>query len=172
VFVRKAIFETSSIYFDIQSALIAFDLHQAILFHIINVLRKAQEEMFFFGKKSRTSRLFLICQDAGRLPMNKRKLKISFCFVFAILLIIILANQAFSVEIVPLAKYLDYARAAADWTWNNYDDLIERWKQRFDPESVFGYRPPEIFAPSIRNHPSNSDRIIRTESRPFRISSQ
>jgi len=74
--------------------------------------------------------------------MNKGRLKKSLGLVFPILLLITLANQAFSVEIVPRAKYLDYARSAADWTWDNYDELIEKWKQRFDPESVFGYRPP------------------------------
>ncbi|MCK4759743.1 MAG: hypothetical protein KAT69_06810, partial [Candidatus Aminicenantes bacterium] len=70
--------------------------------------------------------------------MNKEKLKKSFCFVFALLFLIILADQAFSTEIVPREKYLDYARAAADWTRENYDELIAKWKQRFDPESVFG----------------------------------
>ncbi len=62
--------------------------------------------------------------------------------MFALLFLIILADQAFSTEIVPREKYLDYARAAADWTWENYDELIAKWKQRFDPESVFGYRAP------------------------------
>lgn len=28
------------------------------------------------------------------------------------------------------------------YTWNHYDELIEKWKQRFDPNNVFGYRPP------------------------------
>jgi len=43
---------------------------------------------------------------------------------------------------VPLSKYLDYAQSSADWTWDHYDQRIERWKKRFDPENVFGYRPP------------------------------
>jgi len=45
-------------------------------------------------------------------------------------------------EIIPLIQYLDYARASADWTWDHYDDVIERWKESFDPKNVFGYRAP------------------------------
>ena len=43
---------------------------------------------------------------------------------------------------VTRAQYLDYARAAADWVWSHYDELIAKWRQGFDPENVFGYRPP------------------------------
>ena len=74
--------------------------------------------------------------------MKIKKLKIIFHFSLLSIFLLTLVNQAFSVEIVPREKYLDYARAAADWTWDNTDELIARWKQRFDPESVFGYRPP------------------------------
>jgi len=45
-------------------------------------------------------------------------------------------------EAIPLSNYLDYARDAADWTWDHYDEAIASWRERFDPESVFGYRPP------------------------------
>jgi hypothetical protein len=45
-------------------------------------------------------------------------------------------------EAVPRAKYLAFARAAADWTYQHRDDLISQWKRAFDPLSVFGYRPP------------------------------
>jgi len=45
-------------------------------------------------------------------------------------------------EPVPLSQYLGYARASADWTWNHWDDIIDRWKKSFDPKNVFGYRPP------------------------------
>jgi hypothetical protein len=37
---------------------------------------------------------------------------------------------------------LEYARRAADGTWKNYNRVIARWKESFDPESLFGYRPP------------------------------
>jgi len=74
--------------------------------------------------------------------MKIKKLKIIFHFSLLGIFLLPLVNQAFSAEIVPREKYLDYARAAADWTWENYDELIAKWKQRFDPESVFGYRPP------------------------------
>jgi hypothetical protein len=46
---------------------------------------------------------------------------------------------------VPRADYLAYARASADWTWRHYDELVERWKQSFDPKNVFGYRAPGGF---------------------------
>ena len=74
--------------------------------------------------------------------MNIKKFEAVFPLALIGILLLTLSLQAYSVEIVPRAKYLDYARAAADWTWDHYDELIERWKQRFDPESVFGYRPP------------------------------
>ncbi len=49
---------------------------------------------------------------------------------------------AAALEPVKRAEYLDYARQTAQWAWNNYDTLISRWKDSFDPENVFGYRPP------------------------------
>lgn len=45
-------------------------------------------------------------------------------------------------EAIPGPAYVEYARASADWTWEHYDELIERWREQFDPESVFGYRAP------------------------------
>jgi hypothetical protein len=47
-----------------------------------------------------------------------------------------------AVEPVPRAKYLDFARAAADWAFTHSADLIGQWKKSFDPLNVFGYRPP------------------------------
>ncbi|MFW6123987.1 MAG: hypothetical protein ACOC5G_02085 [Acidobacteriota bacterium] len=43
---------------------------------------------------------------------------------------------------VPLSKYLEYAQKSADWTWDHWDQIIEKWRESFDPENVFGYRPP------------------------------
>jgi hypothetical protein len=43
---------------------------------------------------------------------------------------------------VPRSEYLEYARASANWTWDHYDEILQRWRQDFDPDSVFGYRPP------------------------------
>jgi hypothetical protein len=43
---------------------------------------------------------------------------------------------------IPLSRYLDYARASADWVAGHYDELIAKWRETFDPENVFGYRPP------------------------------
>ena len=62
---------------------------------------------------------------------------ISFSFVLT------LAAQP--VSKVPLKKYLEFARAAADWTWNKYDSLEQAWIRSIDPGSVFGYRPPSRY---------------------------
>ncbi len=43
---------------------------------------------------------------------------------------------------VKRADYLAYARQTAQWAWDNYDAIITRWKANYDPENVFGYRPP------------------------------
>lgn len=74
--------------------------------------------------------------------MNKIKFKSVHYFICVGFFLFVLINQAFSLEPVPRAKYLAYARASADWIWQHYDEVIEEWKKRFDPESVFGYRPP------------------------------
>jgi len=74
--------------------------------------------------------------------MKKRIFKKSFFSALAILFLLNLNSPAFSADTIPRAQYLAYAKAAADWTWDHYDELIERWKKGFDPESVFGYRPP------------------------------
>jgi hypothetical protein len=39
-------------------------------------------------------------------------------------------------------RYLQYARASADWTWDHQGELLARWRETFDPDSVFGYRAP------------------------------
>ncbi|MBN2245752.1 MAG: hypothetical protein JW755_07890 [Candidatus Aminicenantes bacterium] len=43
---------------------------------------------------------------------------------------------------IPLSDYLEYARQSADYAWDHYDEIIEKWKKSFDPNSIFGYRPP------------------------------
>ena len=53
--------------------------------------------------------------------------------------------RASSAEAVTGARYLAYARASADWTWQHYDELVAKWRQLFDPKNVFGYRPPGGF---------------------------
>ncbi|MDW7681132.1 MAG: hypothetical protein SCK70_11245, partial [bacterium] len=44
--------------------------------------------------------------------------------------------------VIPREKYLEFARASADWTWNHLDSLVQDWQDRFDPENIWGYRPP------------------------------
>jgi hypothetical protein len=46
---------------------------------------------------------------------------------------------------VPLKKYLEFARVAADWTWDKYDSLEQAWIKSIDPMYVFGYRPPSRY---------------------------
>jgi hypothetical protein len=52
------------------------------------------------------------------------------------------APKAAAVQAVPRAEYLAYARASADWMWSHYDETLAKWRQSFDPQNVFGYRPP------------------------------
>ena len=72
--------------------------------------------------------------------MSKLRKNISSCIILALLLL--LPPWVFPQEPVTRAEYLAYAAAAADKTWESYDERIERWKQTFDPNNVFGYRPP------------------------------
>ena len=46
---------------------------------------------------------------------------------------------------IPLKKYLEFARSAADWTWDKYDSLEKAWVKSIDPANVFGYRPPSRY---------------------------
>ncbi|MCK4646816.1 MAG: hypothetical protein KAU46_11235, partial [Candidatus Aminicenantes bacterium] len=73
--------------------------------------------------------------------INKKSIN-TFCLVFFWFFLFLLINPVFPLDTVPRSRYLDYARASADWTWQHYDELIEKWRHRFDPENVFGYRPP------------------------------
>ncbi len=57
-------------------------------------------------------------------------------------LVAIFCLPSFSEESLSREQYLAYARAAADWTYEHKDELLERWKANFDPLNVFGYRPP------------------------------
>ncbi len=74
---------------------------------------------------------------------------ISFFFLFFFLSTLLIPSgsagpgpaQA-SPEPVPRARYLAYAKASADWAFAHKDDLIANWKKGFDPDNIFGYRPP------------------------------
>jgi hypothetical protein len=43
---------------------------------------------------------------------------------------------------IPRDRYLQYARASADYTWDHREEILKRWRETFDPESPFGYRAP------------------------------
>ena len=62
------------------------------------------------------------------------------CFI-----IIVSSAIAENKQPIPIAKYLEFARASADWTWSHYDSLESVWRRTLDPENVFGYRPPSYF---------------------------
>ncbi len=68
--------------------------------------------------------------------------RLFFCFLIFGFFLSSIQSRGFAVEAIPRAQYLEYARQAADYAWTHLDSLIQRWKKGFDPESVFGYRPP------------------------------
>jgi len=68
--------------------------------------------------------------------------KALFCLVSVGLLLSYFSGQAFGQNPVPRSQYLTYARSSAEWTWQHYDELVEKWKQTFDPKNIFGYRAP------------------------------
>ncbi len=59
-------------------------------------------------------------------------------------IVILLAAQSLPASPAPAARtrYLEYARASADWTFAHKEDLLAQWRKTFDPLNVFGYRPP------------------------------
>jgi hypothetical protein len=64
----------------------------------------------------------------------------------AVLLLLLCINAIPApVKSIPLKKYLEFARAAADWTWDKYDSLETAWIKSVDPANIFGYRPPSRF---------------------------
>jgi hypothetical protein len=80
--------------------------------------------------------------------MGKTYTSISIGIVSYILLAVFLIGPAIAAEppagegAVPLVQYWDFARASADWVFLHQDELIAQWQKNFDPENVFGYRPP------------------------------
>jgi hypothetical protein len=66
-------------------------------------------------------------------------------FLSSILILAVFSPPARAAEAIPRARYLDFARASADWAYRHSADLIAQWKKFFDPLNVFGYRPPGGF---------------------------
>lgn len=62
-----------------------------------------------------------------------------------IMLVVLLAAAALAQRVVSVQRYLDFAKASADWTWAHYDSLATVWQKTIDPDNVFGYRPPPRF---------------------------
>ena len=44
-----------------------------------------------------------------------------------------LAGPVTALETVRRADYLAYAKDAAEWAWDHYDERIEQWRAGFDP---------------------------------------
>jgi len=59
-----------------------------------------------------------------------------------LILISSLVSNLFATEPIPVKKYLEFARMSADSTWMRYDIIVKSWKEKLDPDYVFGYRPP------------------------------
>lgn len=59
--------------------------------------------------------------------MNQKRFRAFYFFLIGLLLVGS-SHPAFSVEIIPRSQYLAYARASADWVWEHYDEVIEKWK--------------------------------------------
>ncbi|NOZ61220.1 MAG: hypothetical protein GXO74_06025 [Calditrichaeota bacterium] len=62
--------------------------------------------------------------------------------IVVISILVLLTIQVGASFSVPRAKYLEFARKSADWVWANYDSLVQAWKEKMDPNSLWGYRPP------------------------------
>ncbi|MEE4312498.1 MAG: hypothetical protein V2J62_11605, partial [candidate division KSB1 bacterium] len=66
-------------------------------------------------------------------------------YFIMISIVLVLASNLFAnepVDPIPRARYLEFAKSAADWRWAHYDSLVDVWKEKMDPESIWGYRPP------------------------------
>jgi hypothetical protein len=76
--------------------------------------------------------------------MNHRLIVPTALFISAVILAAV-APPVRAAEAVPRARYLEFARASADWAYRHSADLLVQWKKSFDPLNVFGYRPPGGF---------------------------
>ncbi len=83
-----------------------------------------------------------ISPKKGVIPVTICELKKFSACLLVLLVVLFLPQKGKANETIPRERYLEYARASADWAWDHYDELIQRWKQSFDPDNVFGYRAP------------------------------
>ncbi|MDD4644572.1 MAG: hypothetical protein PHY99_01125 [Bacteroidales bacterium] len=54
----------------------------------------------------------------------------------------LVATAQTPVQQIPLKKYLEYARASADYVYSQKDSIVIKWRKAMDPEDIFGYRAP------------------------------
>ncbi len=64
--------------------------------------------------------------------------------LFTIILLSAANNSSAQTSAIPKAKYIELARATADWAWDHKDSLVNRWRKSLDPKYIFGYRPPQM----------------------------
>ena len=62
--------------------------------------------------------------------------------ILLVSLLIALNITAQDVKPIPRKQYLEFARATADYTWQERDNIVERWRTTIDSENIFGYRSP------------------------------
>ncbi len=62
--------------------------------------------------------------------------------ILLISLSIVISAAAQDVKPVPRKQYLEFARATADYTWEQHDNIVAKWRETIDPENIFGYRSP------------------------------
>ncbi len=62
-----------------------------------------------------------------------------------LIIILIIACSSYSTEqitSISRASYLEFARVSADWTWEHRDSIETSWREKWDPNTIWGYRPP------------------------------
>lgn len=74
--------------------------------------------------------------------MILRRLNVRKVLCLCVGLALFVPSTADAQQPVPLSEYLEFARECADWTWEHYDEIVDSWRERLDPENVFGYRGP------------------------------
>jgi len=62
--------------------------------------------------------------------------------LIALVMLWMIGMGAFAQVPVPHKKFVDYARASADWVYAHKDSLVDAWRKSIDPQGIFGYRSP------------------------------
>ena len=57
----------------------------------------------------------------------------------------LLAHSTDQIMPIPRSKYIEFARASADWTWEHKDSLENAWREKYQASTIWGFRPPSRF---------------------------